>query len=77
MAEYCLSCGIPLSMPDAKGMAEEYCKHCTDDGGKLKAREEIKQGIAMWIKSWQPNVDDKAAAERAEHYMRSMPEWAE
>jgi len=75
--EYCLSCGMPLNMPDVKGMAEGYCKHCTDEGGKLKSREEIKAGIAQWIKSWQSGISDEQALDRAEHYMKAMPEWAE
>ncbi len=75
--EYCHSCGMPLNMPDAKGMSEQFCKHCSDDSGKVKSREEIQKGIAWWLKSWQPNIDDATAMKRAEHYMKSMPEWAE
>ena len=74
--EYCLSCGMPLNMPDAKGMAEGYCKHCTDEGGKLKSRDEIKQGIAHWLMQWQ-HVDMDTAMQRAEHYLKAMPEWAD
>ena len=74
--EFCLSCGMPLNAPDAKGMSEQYCKHCTDDDGKLKSREEIRKGMAYWIARWQ-HVDEDTAMKRAEHYMQSMPEWAE
>jgi hypothetical protein len=75
--QYCHSCGVPLDMPDMKGMAEEHCKHCTDDNGKLKSKEEVRQGIAWWLKSWQPGIDDATAMKRAEQYMKAMPEWAE
>ncbi len=74
--DFCLSCGMPLSAPDAKGLSEKYCKHCTDDDGDIKAREEILQGMAFWIGKWQ-HVDEATALKRAEHYMQAMPEWAE
>jgi len=73
---YCMSCGVPLSMPDMKGKAEQFCKHCGDDGGDLRPREEILGGIAMWLKSWQPGITDAEARKRAEHYMKAMPAWA-
>jgi hypothetical protein len=76
MPEFCLSCGMPLNVPDAKGMSEQHCKHCTDEGGKLKSRAEIQQGMAGWIMKWQ-GVDHETAMKRAEHYMLAMPEWAE
>lgn len=76
MFKSCYSCGAPLSMPDFKGPAEDYCKHCTDDAGTLKSREEVHQGVASWLKTWQPDLDDETAARRASHYMNAMPAWA-
>lgn len=77
MNKMCYSCGAPLSMPDFQGPAEDFCKHCTDESGTLKSREEVQQGIAFFLKSWQPEVDDATATVRAGHYMRAMPAWAE
>jgi hypothetical protein len=74
--EFCLSCGMPLNTPDAKGLSEQYCKHCTDEEGNVRTREEIKQGMAHWIAQWQ-KVDHETAEKRAEHYMKAMPAWAE
>ncbi len=74
--QFCHSCGMPLDMTDAKGMSERYCQHCTDDGGDLRSREEVRKGIAMWLMQWQ-HIDEPSAMKRAEHYMKSMPEWAE
>jgi len=74
--EFCISCGMPLNAPDLKGMSEHYCKHCTDEGGNVKTKEEIRRGIAQWFMQWQ-HVDEETAMKRAEHYMKSMPEWAE
>jgi hypothetical protein len=66
-----------LSSPQFKGPAEDYCKFCTDENGKLKPKEEVLAGVAHWIKSWQPDVDDATARARAEHFMKAMPAWAQ
>jgi len=72
----CHSCGAPLNEEFA-GPAENYCKYCTDADGNLKSREEVKQGIAYFIREWQPPMSEEKVLERAEHYMKSMPEWAD
>jgi hypothetical protein len=77
MNKFCYSCTAPLEMPDFKGPAENYCKHCTDENGTLKPRDEILKGIAHWFMSWQPDLDEEKALERAEHYMKAMPAWAD
>jgi len=77
MTEFCHSCAAPLNMPDFKGTTENYCRYCTDSAGQLKPMAEVQAGIVHWFKTWQPNLDDKKAAERAAHYMKSMPAWAE
>jgi hypothetical protein len=77
MDKFCHSCAVPLSNPEFKGPAENYCKYCSDETGKLKPKKEVRQGIAQWFKGWQPNLTDKKALERAGHYMKSMPAWAE
>ena len=35
MDKFCHSCAAPLGNPEFKGPAEDYCKYCTDDAGKL------------------------------------------
>ncbi len=77
MAEFCHSCAAPLTIPEFKGSAEDYCSYCTDDQGNLKTREEIVEGVARWFMSWQRGVDQATAAARAERYVRAMPAWAE
>jgi hypothetical protein len=54
-------------MPDFKGPAENLCKHCTDEKGNLKPREEIQTGIAQWFKSWQPEPWLPSKAYRLSH----------
>ena len=77
MNRFCHSCAAPLDMPDFKGAAENYCKYCTDESGKLKEKGIVRQGIAEWLKGWQPGIDDNQALDRADLYMKSMPAWAE
>ncbi|MFQ6089368.1 MAG: zinc ribbon domain-containing protein [Candidatus Methanofastidiosia archaeon] len=74
---FCQSCTMPLDSPDAKGPSDIYCKYCTDEEGNLKPREEIKKGIASWLKSLQEGITDDQALKRAEHFMQAMPAWAE
>jgi hypothetical protein len=75
MSKHCHSCSAPLESPEFAGPVADYCKYCVDEKGNLKAREEIQRGIAEWMKSWQPGLDDAKALERAASYMRSMPAW--
>ncbi len=75
MQTYCESCSAPLD-GDFKGVADNYCKYCTDEKGKLVPREQVKQGIAHWLKSWQ-DINDDVAVKRAEHWMQAMPAWAD
>jgi hypothetical protein len=77
MKKYCHSCTAPLFDPAFQGPAENYCKYCTDESGSLKSREEIRQGIAQWLMSWQEGLDESTALERADHYMKALPAWAD
>jgi hypothetical protein len=77
MDAMCHSCAAPLGVAEFKGPAENYCKYCTDESGKLKSRDAVQQGIAGWFKSWQPGLDDRKALSRAADYMKAMPAWAE
>ena len=74
--QFCHSCAAPLGMPDFKGPLDYYCKYCAGEDGKLKSRQEVQMGIAQWMKTWQPDVDDDLAMQRAAHYMKAMPHWA-
>jgi len=76
MDKFCFSCGVPIT-PEFKGIAENYCKYCSDEKGQLKSREEVKTGMVQWFKMWQPDLNDEKALVRAEHYMLAMPAWAE
>lgn len=77
--KFCQSCGIPLNGQAGKesGLAD-YCECCVDSAtNKLKPREEIQKGIAEWLKMFAPKEGNPDLMKRADHYMKSMPAWAE
>ncbi|MCW8884685.1 MAG: hypothetical protein OQK12_05435 [Motiliproteus sp.] len=75
MEHYCHSCGVPLT--SVPGSVAPYCSYCADEPGVLKPRVTVKAGIAQWLASWQPGLDEVEAEKRAECYMQSMPAWAQ
>ncbi len=77
MKGWCNSCTAPLDNSEFKGPSDIYCRYCSDEAGKLKPRDVVKKGIAGWLKSWAPDIDDQTAMVRAEHFMKAMPAWAE
>lgn len=76
MSDFCHACAISLHIPDARGASELYCKFCTDEQGNLKSRDDVQRGIAGWLKSWQPGLEETTALDRASHFMKAMPAWA-
>ena len=76
MSQLCHSCTAPLALPDFKGPSDIYCKYCADENGALQPRRAVRDGIAQWLASWQPGLDDAGARDRAEHFMKAMPAWA-
>lgn len=73
---HCHSCAMPLSS-EMQGPTENLCKYCCDENGQLKSREEVQAGLAMWLQSWGPGMDEATARARAADYMKAMPAWAE
>ena len=74
---FCYSCGVPLEVPELNGTLEHYCESCTDRDGHLTPRDLVQKGVAKWLKAWQPDLNDAEAMERADHYLKSMPAWAD
>ena len=50
---------------------------CVDEDGNGRPDEEIYAGVVDWLKTWQPNIDDAKAKERATLYLKAMPAWAD
>ena len=76
-AQHCHACAAPLSDPHLAGVSDRYCKYCADENGQLKPREEVQRGVAHWFTLWQGNLTEEQAMRRADHYLRSMPAFAE
>ena len=70
----CLSCAMPLES-NKNPKSEVYCQYCGDEKGELKSREEVKQGLAMWLETWVAGDSKENYQKRAEHYLQSMPAW--
>jgi hypothetical protein len=62
---------------DFVGTSEKYCKYCSDEEGNLRPRQEVQQGIAKWVQSWQEGISEEQAMTRADFFMKAMPAWAD
>ncbi|MGE5352837.1 MAG: hypothetical protein ACM3P0_12190 [Acidobacteriota bacterium] len=74
--KFCQSCGVILDGSVAKEGAPGFCTWCVDEKGNLKAKEEVKAGVAEWLKSFAPKEGNPDFMERAENYLNAMPAWA-
>jgi len=75
----CESCDMPMQDASQHGggdMNNAYCLYCTDETGKLKPREEVREGmIAFYMKS--ENKTREEAERFTDEYMKKMPAWKE
>lgn len=73
----CQSCGMPMSTDADHGSSRPdnaYCVHCTDAGGNLKPREEVREGMVNFY--MQSTGKSKEEAEKeVETHMSQMPAW--
>ncbi|MCK4542989.1 MAG: hypothetical protein KAU17_12205 [Spirochaetales bacterium] len=77
MDKVCYSCGMPLMGEAAEKARGNYCQYCSDEKGDLLPKEQVKAGIAGYLKSWAPTDKTADFEKRAESYMNAMPAWAE
>jgi hypothetical protein len=73
--KYCTSCLADLSVDENVGNSDQYCRHCSDENGRLRSRDEVLETIAEWFLQWQDDLTPEEARRRADLYMRSMPAW--
>lgn len=74
----CMSCGMPMTKLEEFGggnPANIYCVHCANPDGSLKSREEVFQGMVVFMMMSQ-NMDRESAETAAEEYMAKMPAWS-
>jgi hypothetical protein len=75
----CESCGMPMrdtSQHGGKDVNNPYCIYCTDETGKLKSREQVREGmIGFFMKSENKTRED--AEKHVDEHMKKMPAWKE
>ena len=74
----CESCGMPLRKKEDFGggrMDNQYCVHCTDEGGQLKPFEEVFAGMQQFA-IMQMGISEEEARKTAKETMAKMPAWA-
>lgn len=73
---FCRSCMASLSDQHNQGASHQFCRWCSDEEGRLRPEDEVHQILTNWFMNWQKGTTKAQAAERARHYMLSMPAWA-
>lgn len=72
----CESCAIPMHKPEDHGagdIANKYCKYCAPDG-KLRNREEVRQGWIKAVMRWE-KISLQEAEKKVDEAMPKMPAW--
>ena len=75
----CESCGMPMEKAEDYGAADlnnKYCKHCTDENGNLKSREDIREGWVNFVMKSE-NISREQAENKVDEQMTKMPAWKE
>jgi len=73
----CESCGMPMKKTEEHGGGDInniYCVYCTDKTGKLKSRQEVKEGMIQFYMS-QMGKTKKEAEEFVDKQMKKFPAW--
>lgn len=73
----CESCGMPMQRLEDHGggrLDVHYCKYCADAEGRLKPREEVRQGmINLMVVARRKPIEE--AEKFVDYYMKKMPAW--
>ncbi len=72
----CGSCAASLREAHNRGASDQYCRHCSDEQGRLRPRDEVRLILARWLRGWQGEMPPEEAARRADAYMKAMPAWS-
>ena len=76
-APTCISCGLPLRLPEDHALSDvrrNYCRHCAGPDGALKTYDEVRAGMAQFLQRTQ-GVDQAVANQMAEQMMANLPAW--
>jgi len=77
MEKACESCGMPMKTAEEHGggdINKSYCKYCTGAEGKLKSREEVREGMIQFYVKSQGKPREEAEKSVGAN-MRKMPAW--
>lgn len=75
----CQSCGMPMkgaSEHGGKDVNNPYCVYCADENGKLKPRNEVREGMVKFFMTSE-NKTREEAEKFVNEYMKKMPAWKE
>lgn len=78
MKNYCISCGMPLSLKNdiAKEIDKgSLCQYCVQEDGTVKSCEEIFKGGVQFFMSSVPGVDKELAERVTRKNMKNQPYW--
>ena len=73
----CNSCGFPMKKPEDFAMDnvhQLFCKHCTDEEGKLLPFKDILNGTVNFYMESQ-GIAKEAAHKMAKDLLSTMPVW--
>lgn len=73
----CDSCGMPMREAEDHGGGDwdnPYCVHCTDETGKLKSRQQVREGMVRLYMSRMGKPKEEAA-EFVDRQMKKLPAW--
>jgi hypothetical protein len=68
---------MPLVTKELHGGNDEsnvYCVHCTDSSGKLKSKEEVREGMIKFFMN-RKKKSREDAEKFVDDYMSQMPAW--
>jgi hypothetical protein len=75
--DMCESCGMPMQNDELRGGKQpenKCCVHCCDAEGKLKSKEEVREGmISYYVEHEGKSKED--AETFVDEYMTKMPAW--
>ena len=75
----CESCSMPMKKAeehDSGDIKNPYCVYCTDKTGKLKSRQEVREGMIQFYMS-QMGKTKKEAGKFVDKQRKKFPAWKE
>jgi hypothetical protein len=77
MAQTCIACGMPMSVPEdfAQGdTTRSYCRYCARPDGSMQSYEEKLLSMAGFLTKTQ-GLESSAATATAREMMSRLPAW--